>query len=206
MNLQDAMKVADPELTDALDGIVGEHVAEFLRLRELHPLKVHKPGYVSLSESFWLWQLACDLAPELIVESGTMDGWTAWWLRRGVPDSWFVTFDPEPCPAHLYHHRHAHYKCDLSAWSPVPLSTANSMIFFDDHQDQGERLRQAQGKGFREVVFHDVYPDSHLSLWRCGVPAGSVHQFPAIREPAIFNRPEHRQHRWLTWVRLPSPT
>lgn len=64
MNLLQISLLAEPELSVEVGRCVREHLNRFLILRELHPLGVrHHWEWVSLSEAFWLWRLANDLAP-----------------------------------------------------------------------------------------------------------------------------------------------
>ncbi len=212
MDLLQIVELADPELTAAVLAYSARHVPAFLQLARSHPLQVHRPGYVSLSEAFWLWRLAAELRPALVVESGTMDGYSAWWLRQGTDPArcHLHTYDPAGCPrincGPNWNHTTRHdFPCAEIAvdLQDSPLTLA----FFDDHQDQGARLDQAVAAGIRHVVFHDTYPGrrANPSLWERGVGRFSdcrVFQFPALTEPAVFRRPELAGHRWLTYCRV----
>lgn len=42
-------------------------------------------------------------------------------------------------------------------WSSLGVNPAETMVLFDDHQDQMMRLEQAQALGFIHIVFDDNY-------------------------------------------------
>jgi predicted O-methyltransferase YrrM len=208
-------ELADPERIEALESYQRQHVPAFLELLEEHPLQRHTPAYVSLSEAFWLWSLCRDLAPQLAIESGCADGYSAWWLWKALPkgqECHLMTYDPAPgvpaaAPTPLNRSRWAHFHHDVScdlATDPDASSKNRkplTLVFYDDHQDQRARLLLAAEAGIEHVVFHDVGPDSPLRTDGLGL-WGRVHEFLPIRAPEVFRLPRHSGGRWLTYVRL----
>lgn len=209
MNLQEVIILPQWEQLEPLEWLVKSRMDEFLALHAKHPLPNHHPSYISLSEAFWLWNIVKDLDPSFVVESGSHHGYSAWWLRQALRCSrWLYTFDPNGLPGNWEPAYWAHYSTtDFAAWQTVDYSNS-AFAFFDDHVDQPERLQQASKKGFRDVCFHDVYPQAnsaHVSLWRTGLPEHAIcMQFPILRSPDVFREPARSMSAWLTWVRLVS--
>lgn len=207
MKLQDI--IADRRMYPLMDkrlwDYVGDNAVEFNEVLRAHPLK-DRTGAISVGEAFWLYCLARDVEPNVVVESGTMFGWSAYFLRHAVKtDVDIHSFDPdERDPINCsFHHK---YDWSKTAFAyPLP-----SFVFFDDHQHQGDRLQQAIDRNVRDVVFHDNYlaPDhSHVPIRFCELPADKVElcfTFPPMPECVLagefgdLNTP----YRWLTWLRL----
>lgn len=212
MRIQDIVKLGHREQLLELRYTVKIYTTEFLRLHERHPLPNHHSSYVSLSEAFWLWRMAADLKPDIMAESGTFHGYSAWWLRKGSPSSLFRTHDPARSPhddvlpglTGVW----AHIAQDFAAyWSMDNWSEFDGFVFFDDHIDQGLRLKQAVERGFKHILFHDVYPDTSAtkpeSLWSKGIPyTARVLQFPVILEPLVFAEAARSEHSWLTYIQV----
>jgi hypothetical protein len=205
MKLPEIIELAEPDYSPALAGYIKEWLFSFLSLDKAHPLPEHHPGYISLSEAFWLYRLAKDIAPASAVESGTMHGYSAWWIAQALPDNGkLVSYDPtcNPIVRLTQNWRHVRGEFETS-------SERFDFAFFDDHVHQGRRLTQAAFKCIKHLVFHDVVP-KHTSgpgnlLWHLGnCPEGTIFwQPPVLRAPEPFLKTEACQHRWLTYLRLP---
>jgi hypothetical protein len=163
-------------------------------------------GSISLSESFWLFQLVTELRPTTIVESGTATGWSTFVMAGAAPDAKIFCFDPYNRPAALPITA-THSSRDWSSHKSWPVDT---FAFFDDHCNQRKRLQQAQHAGLQNAVFHDVYRvrnRSLLSLVYLDVVglAESLHTFdPIWAANAVFvdTTRNPQMYRWLTWVRV----
>lgn len=204
-------ELQDPEQIEALEEYQCQYISPFLELLVKHDLPNHHRCYISLSEAFWLYRLAVDLNPSMIIESGTFHGYSAWWLHKALnrPEQMLVTCDPQLPKLKFGTNQWQHFCSDFREFrsGDPDFPYADSLAFFDDHVDQSQRLQQALKLRIPHMLFHDVYPSTsgaHESLWRCGIREGmiEVHQFPRIREPEIFRRPEHSCHSWLTYVRV----
>lgn len=214
VKLHEIFELGHREQVEEIDQYVRRNVIEFLKLSLYHPLQKHHSSYVSLSEAFWLWSICRDLMPKFVVESGTHHGYSAWWLMRGrdaqVVDGKtvkLITIDPDQSQvrSEVARELSVNWEHQTLDFSEQCFQGAQGLVFFDDHVDQGKRLREAADKGFRHLLFHDVYPGAgaHQSLWSCGVGDALVHQFEVIRSLVEFTEPSRSGHSWLTYVRLP---
>ena len=207
MKIQDIVpSLMEPHLTPALKDYVLDNLDEFKRVLAAHPLKDHTGG-VSICEAFWLYCLVRDLAPEVVVESGTLYGFSLWFLEkaRGC-NSELHSFDPGYAPKYLLE-KVDYHRCDWRVWFPYDVPE-NALVFFDDHQDHGMRLEEAEELGVRDVVFHDNYlslKHSHRPIRYCELPDNVefCFTFPCLGNDPVFEVGQNAQtYRWLMWLRL----
>ena len=172
-------------------GAVGrarEAALAFFDLYDQRPVKDNKGGS-GFNDSLWLFCAARALAPDLIVESGVFRGHSTWLLRQACPEAEIHSFDPDL--TNLVHRdpRGGLYDVD---WTDKPLPSSQgrrALIFFDDHVNQARRVREAQERGFRDLLFDDNFPAEHL--YAVGVPP--IPTLEMVMDPAIA---DHREIRW----------
>lgn len=70
-------------------------VADFFALYPRRPV-LDNSGGSGFNDSLWLFALARALRPELIVESGTHRGHSAWLFRQACPEAEIHSFDIAP--------------------------------------------------------------------------------------------------------------
>jgi hypothetical protein len=119
--------------------------------------------------AFYLYYWVRELAPKLIVESGTWRGFSTWVLRQAAPRARIVSMDPifalgyciDPAklgkgywPADL-ERTGSDFSCGGFEFIDKPVP---SLVLFDDHQNKIFRLQQAIQKGFQHVIFDDNLP------------------------------------------------
>lgn len=102
----------------------------------------------------WLDLLAKAFAPDLIIDSGTFKGASAWALQRGCPNALVLSFDIDLSQAV----RIGGVEYIASDWTQHPLPDgAKIMAYFDDHTDQCARVQQSWERGVTVAVFDDDY-------------------------------------------------
>ncbi|KAH8514385.1 hypothetical protein H0E87_007277 [Populus deltoides] len=125
---------------------------EFVPIYETRPIKNNIYG-MGFDHSFGLWFIAKWLKPVLMIESGVFKGHSTWVLRQAMPDTPIISLSP----------RHpGKYLKKGPAYVDVEV-----LIFFDDHQNELKRVKQALNAGFRHLVFEDNYDTGtgdHYSL------------------------------------------
>lgn len=101
----------------------------------------------------WLAVLARAVKPDLIIDSGTFKGLSAWALRFGAPEAELHSFDIDL--GNLCTRVDANYH--ESDWTTVPLDTSGrrTLCYFDDHVDQVRRVLEAAAAGHRWLIFDD---------------------------------------------------
>jgi hypothetical protein len=113
-------------------------------------------GGSRLNNLLWLDLLAKACAPDLIVDSGTYQGASAWALARGAPHARVLSFDIDQSNIRWRSDRVEFYGQDWTAID-LDLSGKTSLAYFDDHVDQARRLLEAADKGMTLAVFDDDF-------------------------------------------------
>ncbi|XP_059640431.1 uncharacterized protein LOC132282698 isoform X2 [Cornus florida] len=171
-------KTVDWTSKDLLKGL-----EEFIPIYETRPIKNNMFG-MGFDHSFGLWFIARWLKPDLMIESGAFKGHSTWVLRQAMPDKPIVSLSPRHPEKYLKKGpAYVDANCTYFAgkdfvdfgsvdWGSVMKKHAITdlsrvLIFFDDHQNELKRLKQALKAGFRHLVFEDNYDTGtgdHYSL------------------------------------------
>lgn len=171
-------------------------VPEFIELYQSRPIARNWLG-MGFNHCFATWFILREMKPKLVVESGVWRGQSTWLIEQALPDAEIVAIDPRP-EARVYTSRRARYETtDFSRLDWSHADVENAVVFFDDHQNAYERLKDMHWLGFRHAIFEDNYPCgegdfySLRHLW-----AGYGH--PQIQmSPAYAASPREIAKRWL---------
>ncbi|PWA36925.1 hypothetical protein CTI12_AA595300 [Artemisia annua] len=156
---------------------------EFVPIYETRPIKNNMYG-MGFDHSFGLWFMARWLKPDLMIESGAFKGHSTWVLRQAMPDTRIISVTPRHPEKYLkkgpaYVDGNCTYFAgkDFVDFGKVNWATvmkkhgitdlSRVLIFFDDHQNELKRLKQALKAGFSHLVFEDNYDTGtgdHYSL------------------------------------------
>ena len=136
--------------------IIKSYLEEFREIYKERPIKNNDGGMKS-THMFYCWLTAKLLSPELIVESGTYKGASAWLFKTACPKAKVLSFDVVPEYRTYTTKGVEYYDYDISRHNWINLPS-NSLIFFDDHQNAYTRLQQCKWFGFQNVIFEDNYP------------------------------------------------
>ncbi|GAV77567.1 hypothetical protein CFOL_v3_21038 [Cephalotus follicularis] len=156
---------------------------EFVPIYETRPIKNNMYG-MGFDHSFGLWFIARWLKPDLMIESGAFKGHSTWVLRQAMPDIHIISITPRHPEKYLKKGpAYVDGNCTYFAgkdfvdfgsieWGSVMKKHGINdhrrvLIFFDDHQNELKRIRQALKAGFRHLVFEDNYDTGtgdHYSL------------------------------------------
>lgn len=146
---------------------------EFVPIYETRPIKNNMYG-MGLDHSFGLWFITRWLKPDLMIESGAFKGHSTWVLRQAMPDTPIVSLSPrhpekylKKGPAYVdgnctYYAGKDFVDFGSMDWGKVMRKhgikdRSRVLVFFDDHQNELKRLKQALKAGFTHLVFEDNY-------------------------------------------------
>ncbi|KAK4839924.1 hypothetical protein QYF36_026038 [Acer negundo] len=156
---------------------------EFVPIYETRPIKNNMYG-MGFDHSFGLWFITRWLKPDLVIESGAFKGHSTWVLRQAMPDKRIISLSPrhpgkylQKGPAYVdanctYYAGKEFVDFGSVDWASVMkkqgiTDLSRVLIFFDDHQNELKRLKQALKAGFQHLVFEDNYDTGtgdHYSL------------------------------------------
>uniref|UniRef100_J3L080 Uncharacterized protein n=1 Tax=Oryza brachyantha TaxID=4533 RepID=J3L080_ORYBR len=156
---------------------------EFVPIYETRPIKNNMYG-MGFDHSFGLWFMVRWLKPDLMIESGAFKGHSTWVLRQAMPNTRIVSLSPRHPEKYLkkgpaYVDGNCTYLAgkDFIDFGSVDWGKllrkhgipdpSRVLVFFDDHQSELKRLKQASKFGFRHLIFEDNYDTGsgdHYSL------------------------------------------
>ncbi|URE28409.1 hypothetical protein MUK42_05976 [Musa troglodytarum] len=156
---------------------------EFVPIYETRPIKNNMYG-MGFDHSFGLWFMARWLKPDLMIESGAFKGHSTWVLRQAMPETRIISLSPRHPEKYLKKGpAYVDGNCTYFAgkdfvdfgsvdWASMMKKHGISdlsrvLVFFDDHQNELKRLKQALKAGFQHLIFEDNYDTGtgdHYSL------------------------------------------
>jgi hypothetical protein len=145
----------------------------FLELYKTAPLKDNHGGGLTVN-NFYVYFTLKKVQPGRIIESGVFQGKVTWMIDELLPKAKILCVDPF-LEQLLYTSKTAKYTTqDFLTFTNDHISreqAKDTFIYFDDHQDQYERLKHAYNLGFKHLLWDDDYPEfkgkRHLSLQAC---------------------------------------
>lgn len=117
-----------------------------------------KFGGSRFNNLLFLHLIAKGLQPELIIDSGSYQGASAWALSSGAPNARTVSFDIDLSRLIRRHPRVEYVEKDWSDFDFEDANFAKALCYFDDHLDQIMRLLQADKLGVPYAIFDDDFP------------------------------------------------
>ncbi|CAA0826922.1 Unknown protein [Striga hermonthica] len=146
---------------------------EFVPIYETRPIQNNMYG-MGFDHSFGLWFITRWLQPDLMIESGAFKGHSTWVLRQAMPHKPIVSLSPRHPEKYLKKGpAYVDGNCTYFAgkdfvdfgsieWGGLMRKygikdRSRVLVFFDDHQNELKRLKQALKAGFKHLVFEDNY-------------------------------------------------
>lgn len=106
----------------------------------------------------WLHLIAKSMNPDLIIDSGTFRGASAWALSSGSATARVFSFDVSLVHLALKVPGVHYIEADWSTVSLAAHAGNRILAYFDDHVDQIRRLIESQERSCNVVIFDDDFP------------------------------------------------
>jgi hypothetical protein len=160
-----------------------------------------RQGGSRFNNLLWLHLIAKAFDPDVIVDSGTFRGGSAWALNLACPRARTLSFDIDMSQLSW---RTAGVNYIPSDWVGHPLDlkpTDRLLCYFDDHLDQVQRLLEAAERGCQLAIFDDDLPVTSFFIM-----APNAHVLPKLEfalDPSLADgrRLEWRFHgKTLDWI------
>jgi hypothetical protein len=154
------------ELTSALapfgirprDSLSVDEILAFSKHLKSCPVK-QQAGGGGHNMGMLLWSMIKCFEPAEIIESGVFRGFTTWVLRGAAPSTPILSFDVSFAELQWRDGQTQYHQADWATVVPENLTgDVRKLAFFDDHQSQWRRIREAASRGVEFVVFDDSYP------------------------------------------------
>lgn len=117
-------------------------------------------GGMGIEASFWAWLICNHLRPATIIESGVWRGFTTWIFDSIDSIENIYCFDPavaDPSFIKYKSKKAVYFAEDFSSTKFSFIDPSDALFFFDDHQDQMERLVVSWLRGAQWVLLDDNY-------------------------------------------------
>jgi hypothetical protein len=162
-------------------------------------------GYSRLKH---IYDVCKEVKPEMVVESGTWKGNSSHMFYHACPGAEIHCYDIQ-FEALLWESKDINYhQVDIEQDGfNYEFDPEKTIIFFDDHINQEQRLNWAIGKGFKMFLFDDNVPEEEAKvLKRPPVPTLQMIDFPnnyEFEEHVIFPYlGNDTRQTYLTWIKL----
>lgn len=136
----------------------SEIIAEMAAFLDLYRERPHRDndGGMKAPHMFATWVMLRKLRPSLVIESGVFRGQGTWLIEHAVPDAELICIDPSPTHRTYTASRAQYFEEDFSRldWRDAP---ADTVAFFDDHQNAYDRAMQCRWFGIKHMIFEDNY-------------------------------------------------
>lgn len=114
-------------------------------------------GGSRIGNLLWLDLIAKWTLPQVVVDSGTYRGASAWALSQGAPKARILSFDIDLSRLVLRSENVEYVEADWTSFDFGIFEKKRSFCYFDDHVDQGRRLREAADRGFPLAIYDDDF-------------------------------------------------
>ncbi len=130
---------------------------EFAELYKRRPIANNEGGMRS-PHMYLVWFALQELKPKAVIESGVLLGLGTWFFEKACPDAQLYCIDLNLNSIQYRSSKAEYFDRDFSTidWNHLPKD--ETVVFFDDHQNAYERVKIAQGFGFKHLIFEDNYP------------------------------------------------
>jgi hypothetical protein len=134
-----------------------EHLEKFKIIYEQRPIKDNIHG-MRFQHMFATYFILKKINPSFVIESGVFRGQSTWLIENTLPNSKILSIDID-LTQRVYISEKAEYSnIDFKDhdFSNLP---EDALVFFDDHVNHYERLRQAKFFNIKRIILEDNYVD-----------------------------------------------
>tara|TARA_B110000971_G_C19973774_1_gene483923 strand:+ start:517 stop:1347 length:831 start_codon:yes stop_codon:yes gene_type:complete len=137
---------------------ITDELETFCDLYEKRPIK-NNVGGIHFNHAFALYFILKKKNPDLVIESGIFKGQSTWLIEKTLPNAKIISLDID-LTKRVYISKKVHYS-DLDFrfhnFSEIP---ENTLVFFDDHVNHIERIKDANYFKIKNIIFEDNYPSN----------------------------------------------
>jgi hypothetical protein len=136
---------------------IRNNINEFNEIYSKKPLNDNQGG-MKAPHMMGTFSMVRNLNPNTIIESGVWFGQGTWMLDQSAPNAQLHCIEPIQNGIKIKIDGSKHYSNDFSTLDFSELDKDETLIFFDDHQNAFERIKQCKEMGFKHLIFEDNYP------------------------------------------------
>lgn len=132
-----------------------EQIEIFADIYENRPIKNNKGG-MKFPHAFALYFILKKINPSLVIESGVFKGQSTWLIEKTLPNANLICLDID-LSKRIYISKKAKYSnldFKFNDFSKIP---ENTLVFFDDHVNHINRIKEASFFNIKNIVLEDNY-------------------------------------------------
>ena len=140
------------------DWQIQEYIKEleiFKKIYEQRPVKFNKGGML-FPHMFATYFILKKINPSFVIESGVFKGQSTWLIEKTLPNAKILSIDIDLNQRKYISKKTKYSNKDFKYqdFSNIPI---NTLVFFDDHVNHYERLKQAKFFNIKNIIFEDNY-------------------------------------------------
>jgi len=135
---------------------IKTHISDFCEIYNKRPIKNNKGGML-FPHMLAFYFILKKLNPELVIESGIYKGQSTWIIEQALPNSKIISIDKN-LDQRVYISKKASYSnidFKFHNFSNIP---ENTLVFFDEHVNHVERIKECSYFKIKNIIFEDNYP------------------------------------------------
>ena len=127
----------------------------FLKIYNNRPIK-NNVGGCQINHAFALYCILKKIKPKLVIESGVYKGQTTWLIEKTLPKAKLICIDIDLSQRKYISKKAQYSNIDFKFhdFSKIPV---NTLVFFDDHINHLNRLKEANFFGIKNIILEDNY-------------------------------------------------
>ena len=138
---------------------INSEFKKFLKIYKNRPIKDNQGG-CRINHAFALYYILKILKPKLVIESGIFKGQTTWLIEKTVPKAKLICIDTN-LSKRKYISKKAKYSSVDFKFHDFSKIPTNTLVFFDDHVNHLERIKDAKFFNIKNIIFEDNYNDNN---------------------------------------------
>ena len=128
---------------------------KFLKIYEDRPIKNNKGG-MRFEHMFATYFILKKINPSVVIESGIYKGQSTWLIEKTLPKSKIISIDINLSQREYISKKAKYSNLDFKYQNFSKLHK-KSLVFFDDHTNHIERIRQAKFFNIKNIILEDNY-------------------------------------------------
>ena len=134
---------------------IKSELKNFLNIYKNRPIKNNKGG-CRINHAFAIYFILKRLKPKLVIESGIYKGQTTWLIEKTLPKTKLICIDIDLSQRKYISKKAKYSDIDFKFhdFSKIPL---NTLVFFDDHVNHLERIKEASFFKIKNIILEDNY-------------------------------------------------
>jgi hypothetical protein len=162
-------------------------IPEFIEIYSKRPIQDNSGG-MKFNHCFATWFIIKKLNPKFVIESGVWYGQSTWLVEQACPSAKIFCLDINFSRLRYKSKSATYIEKDFSTIDWSIIDPSKTLCFFDDHQNQYQRLKEANWIGINDIIFDDNYFPSEGDVYSIQkILAGSGHTKLPIPKKYDFN-------------------